>query len=127
MSSGTGLGVGNMSTAGNARVLQWVDNGTAEHLWTAIVNGSDLFRLRNPVPRKGPRRRECGRSQRRSRHVGGRQRKRRSSLADAFREQRVFRIQCGNGGRVPCVTGHVRPWPARRSRSGTVNRLCRFG
>ena len=28
------LGVTNMSTTSGAQVLQWSDNGTADHLWT---------------------------------------------------------------------------------------------
>jgi ricin-type beta-trefoil lectin protein len=31
--SGLLLGVTNMSTASGAQVLQWSDNGTADHLW----------------------------------------------------------------------------------------------
>ena len=34
VNSGLLLGVTNMSTTSGAQVLQWSDNGTADHLWT---------------------------------------------------------------------------------------------
>ena len=39
VNSGKVLGVENMSTADNARVLQWADNGTADHRWTLARQG----------------------------------------------------------------------------------------
>ena len=36
-----------MSTADGARVLQWGDTGTADHLWTAVLGGDGLLRVRN--------------------------------------------------------------------------------
>lgn len=42
--SGMVLGVQNMSTASGAPVLQWDDNGTADHLWRlAAADGSTPF------------------------------------------------------------------------------------
>ena len=32
------LGVLNESTASGAQVLQWADNGTADHLWTLTAS-----------------------------------------------------------------------------------------
>jgi hypothetical protein len=45
--SGKVLGVENMSTADNARVLQWSDNGTADHRWTFLANGDGTYKVRN--------------------------------------------------------------------------------
>jgi len=39
--------VENMSTADNARVLQWADNGTADHRWILVDNGDGTHRIRN--------------------------------------------------------------------------------
>jgi hypothetical protein len=36
-----------MSTADNARVLQWSDSGTADHRWTLVDNGNGTYRIRN--------------------------------------------------------------------------------
>ncbi|MFF2073323.1 beta-L-arabinofuranosidase domain-containing protein [Kitasatospora sp. NPDC058162] len=44
--SGLVLGVQNMSTADGGPALQWGDNGTADHDWGLVVDGSAL-RLRN--------------------------------------------------------------------------------
>ncbi|MEV0457699.1 beta-L-arabinofuranosidase domain-containing protein [Catellatospora methionotrophica] len=44
--SGLVLGVQNMSTADGGLALQWTDNGSADHNWELIVDGSAL-RLRN--------------------------------------------------------------------------------
>lgn len=45
--SGKVLGVSNMSTADSAQVVQFADNGTADHLWTLIDNGDGYFRVQN--------------------------------------------------------------------------------
>ncbi|MFC8453440.1 RICIN domain-containing protein [Kitasatospora sp. NPDC057223] len=45
--SGKVLGVDLMSTANSARVVQFDDNGTADHLWQLVDNGDGWFRLRN--------------------------------------------------------------------------------
>lgn len=44
--TGLVLGIQNMSTADGGLALQWTDNGTADHNWELIVDGSAL-RLRN--------------------------------------------------------------------------------
>ncbi|GAA3138262.1 beta-L-arabinofuranosidase domain-containing protein [Nonomuraea roseoviolacea] len=44
--SGLVLGIQNMSTADGGPALQWTDNGTADHDWVPIVDGSAL-RFRN--------------------------------------------------------------------------------
>jgi hypothetical protein len=44
--SGLVLGVQGMSTADGGRALQWQDNGTADHNWAVVVDGSAV-RLRN--------------------------------------------------------------------------------
>jgi hypothetical protein len=44
--SGLVLGIQNMSTADGGLALQWADNGTADHDWQIIVDGSAL-RFRN--------------------------------------------------------------------------------
>ncbi len=36
-----------MSSANNARVLQWSDSGTADHRWTLLDNGNGTYRIRN--------------------------------------------------------------------------------
>ncbi len=36
-----------MSTADSAQVVQFDDNGTADHLWQPVDNGDGWFRLRN--------------------------------------------------------------------------------
>ncbi|RSM58275.1 hypothetical protein DMH04_56270, partial [Kibdelosporangium aridum] len=41
------LGVENMSTADNARVLQWSDTGTADHKWTLVDNSDGTYKIRN--------------------------------------------------------------------------------
>lgn len=41
------LGVLNMSTADNASVLQWTDNGTADHQWTLLDQGDGTYKIRN--------------------------------------------------------------------------------
>ena len=45
--SGKVLGVDLMSTANSARVVQYDDNGTADHLWQLVDNGDGWYRLRN--------------------------------------------------------------------------------
>ncbi|GGK82638.1 hypothetical protein GCM10012284_15800 [Mangrovihabitans endophyticus] len=45
--SGKVLGVDQMSTADSARVVQFADNGTADHLWQVVDNGDGYVRLRN--------------------------------------------------------------------------------
>ncbi|MEV4133025.1 beta-L-arabinofuranosidase domain-containing protein [Dactylosporangium sp. NPDC049742] len=44
--SGLVLGIQNMSTADGGLALQWTDNGTADHNWEVVVDGSAV-RLRN--------------------------------------------------------------------------------
>jgi DUF1680 family protein len=44
--SGLVLGIQNMSTTDGGLALQWADNGTADHNWQLITDGSDV-RLRN--------------------------------------------------------------------------------
>ncbi|MGW4214712.1 beta-L-arabinofuranosidase domain-containing protein [Lentzea sp. NPDC004789] len=44
--SGLVLGIQNMSTSDGGLALQWADNGTADHNWQLITDGSDV-RLRN--------------------------------------------------------------------------------
>jgi hypothetical protein len=41
------LGVENMGTGDNARVLQWGDTGTADHRWTLVANSDGSHRIRN--------------------------------------------------------------------------------
>jgi hypothetical protein len=36
-----------MSTADNAPVLQWADNGTADHRWTLLDQGDGTYKIRN--------------------------------------------------------------------------------
>ncbi len=45
--SGKILGVSNMSMADSAQVVQFSDNGTADHLWTLLDNGDGYFRIQN--------------------------------------------------------------------------------
>ncbi|MFF3595697.1 RICIN domain-containing protein [Kitasatospora indigofera] len=45
--SGKVLGVDLMSTADSARVVQFADNGTADHLWQLVDNGGGWYRIRN--------------------------------------------------------------------------------
>jgi hypothetical protein len=45
--SGRVLGVAGMSTADSADVVQYDDNGTADHLWQLIDNGDGNVRIRN--------------------------------------------------------------------------------
>jgi hypothetical protein len=45
--SGKLLGVDQMSTANSARVVQFNDNGTADHLWQLIDNGDGWLKIRN--------------------------------------------------------------------------------
>ena len=45
--SGLVLGVTGMSTADGALVVQWVDTGTADHLWTATLGSDGLLKVRN--------------------------------------------------------------------------------
>jgi hypothetical protein len=47
LNSGKVLGVSNMSTADSTQVVQFTDNGTADHLWTLIDNGNGSFRIQN--------------------------------------------------------------------------------
>ena len=47
VNSGKVLGVQNMSTADNAAVLQWADNGTADHRWTLADQGDGSYKIRN--------------------------------------------------------------------------------
>ncbi|MEC3992381.1 RICIN domain-containing protein [Actinacidiphila sp. DG2A-62] len=45
--SGKVMGVDVMSTANSAHVVQFDDNGTADHLWQLIDNGDGWYRIRN--------------------------------------------------------------------------------
>ena len=45
--SGKVLAVTNMSMADSAQVVQFTDNGTADHLWQLLDNGNGLVRVRN--------------------------------------------------------------------------------
>lgn len=45
--SGKVLGVDRMSTENSAQVVQFHDNGTADHLWRTIDNGDGWFRIQN--------------------------------------------------------------------------------
>ena len=45
--SGKVLGVDGMSTADSANVVQFGDNGTADHLWQLVDNGDGWYRIRN--------------------------------------------------------------------------------
>ncbi|MEV7323469.1 beta-L-arabinofuranosidase domain-containing protein [Streptomyces sp. NPDC093970] len=45
--SGKVMGVDLMSTANSAHVVQYDDNGTADHLWQLIDNGDGWYRIRN--------------------------------------------------------------------------------
>lgn len=36
-----------MSTADSARVVQYEDNGTPDHLWTLVDNGDGWYLIRN--------------------------------------------------------------------------------
>jgi hypothetical protein len=45
--SGKVLGVDGMSTADSAHVVQFADNGTADHLWQLVDNGDGWYRVRN--------------------------------------------------------------------------------
>ncbi|MFQ3561262.1 glycoside hydrolase family 127 protein [Streptomyces gramineus] len=50
--SGKVMGVDLMSTANSAHVVQYDDNGTADHLWQLIDNGDGWYRLRNQNSQK---------------------------------------------------------------------------
>lgn len=45
--SGKVMGVDGMSTGDSANVVQYDDNGTADHLWTLVDNGDGNVRIRN--------------------------------------------------------------------------------
>lgn len=45
--SGKVLGVDGMSTANSARVVQFADNGTADHRWQLVDNGDGWVKIRN--------------------------------------------------------------------------------
>ncbi|MGJ6966793.1 RICIN domain-containing protein [Streptosporangium sp. G11] len=45
--SGKVLGVDQMSTADSARVVQYADSGTADHLWMLVPDADGYFRVRN--------------------------------------------------------------------------------
>jgi hypothetical protein len=45
--SGKVLGVDSMSTANSARVVQFADSGTADHLWQIVDNGDGWVKIRN--------------------------------------------------------------------------------
>ncbi|MFC1430272.1 RICIN domain-containing protein [Streptacidiphilus sp. N1-3] len=45
--SGKLIGVDVMSTANSARVVQYDDNGTADHLWQFVDSGGGRYRIRN--------------------------------------------------------------------------------
>ncbi|MEV6629875.1 RICIN domain-containing protein [Actinoplanes sp. NPDC051470] len=45
--SGKVLGVAGMSADDSAQVVQFADNGTADHLWVPVDNGDGWFRIRN--------------------------------------------------------------------------------
>jgi hypothetical protein len=45
--SGKVMGVDVMSTANSAHVVQFDDNGTADHLWQLVPNGDGWYRIRN--------------------------------------------------------------------------------
>ncbi|MDT8914715.1 glycoside hydrolase family 127 protein [Amycolatopsis sp. PS_44_ISF1] len=45
--SGKVLGVDRMSTADSAPVVQFADNGTADHVWHLVANGDGWYRVRN--------------------------------------------------------------------------------
>ena len=45
--SGKLVGVDVMSTADSARVVQFADNGTADHLWQFVDSGGGWYRIRN--------------------------------------------------------------------------------
>ncbi len=47
VNSGKVLGVDQMSTANSAHVVQFTDNGTADHLWQLVDDGSGHVRIRN--------------------------------------------------------------------------------
>ena len=47
LNSGLVLGVQDMSTSDGGLVIQWGDTGTADHLWTAVVDSGGYLRLRN--------------------------------------------------------------------------------
>ncbi|MDI5965570.1 RICIN domain-containing protein [Streptantibioticus silvisoli] len=47
VNSGKVLGVDQMSTADSANVVQFDDNGTADHLWQLVDDGAGHFRVRN--------------------------------------------------------------------------------
>ncbi|OIJ63723.1 hypothetical protein WN71_032655 [Streptomyces mangrovisoli] len=50
--SGKVMGVDLMSTANSAHVVQYDDNGTADHLWQLIDNGDGWYRIRNKNSQK---------------------------------------------------------------------------
>jgi hypothetical protein len=41
------MGVANMSAAASAQVVQFSDNGTADHLWRLLPGGGPWFRIQN--------------------------------------------------------------------------------
>ena len=47
VNSGKVMGVDQMSTADSARVVQFDDNGTADHLWQLVDNGDGNVKIRN--------------------------------------------------------------------------------
>ena len=47
LNSGLFMGVSNMSTADSADVVQFENNGTADHLWRLLPGGGPWFRIQN--------------------------------------------------------------------------------
>ena len=99
------LGVQNMSTADGGLVIQWGDTGTADHLWTAVVDTGGYFRLRNSNSGKVLGVENAG-------TANGARVVQWADNGTADHRWRLryggngyFRIQCANGGRVLGVSG----------------------
>ena len=94
-----------MSTADGGLVIQWGDNGTADHLWTAVVDTGGYLRLRNSNSGKVLGVENAG-------TANGARVVQWADNGTADHRWRLrygangyFRIQCANGGRVLGVSG----------------------
>ena len=104
--SGLVLGVQNMSTADGGLVIQWGDNGTADHLWTAVVDTGGYLRLRNSNSGKVLGVENARHRQRRPRSSSGPTTAPPTTGGGCGTARNgYFRIQCANGGRVLGVSG----------------------
>lgn len=103
--SGLVLGIQNMSTANGGLVIQWGDSGTADHLWTAVVDSGGYLRLRNSNSGKvlGVENMSTAAGARALQWDDNGTADHRWRLR--YGSNGYFRIQCANGGRVLGVSG----------------------